>query len=256
MSVTQFDLTKYLDNLLQKEPIKDYCPNGLQIDSHNKTINKLISGVTASESLINQAIKEDADALVVHHGLFFKGEPQTITSWKFKRIEKLIKHNISLYAYHLPLDVHPIYGNNVQLAKELNLNITGTFETDTQPALGLTTEVTSSIELNALAKHIESSLLRKPLVIQSDYIPDSIKHIGICTGGAQGFISYAKNAQLDVYISGEISERTTHLAKELGIHYIAAGHHATERYGIKALGEHIAQFFNLEHKFIDIDNPV
>ncbi|MCF6764660.1 Nif3-like dinuclear metal center hexameric protein [Thiotrichales bacterium 19S3-7] len=255
MSVTQFELTKYLDTLLESQPIKDYCPNGLQIDSHNKTISKLISGVTASESLIDEAIKQQADAIIVHHGLFFKGEPQTITSWKFKRIEKLIKHNISLYAYHLPLDIHPVYGNNVQLADKLGLKITGKFDTLTQVALGITTELEIATTLDHFSEHIASILSRKPIIIQSEHIPNTIKTVGICTGGAQDFISQAKEARLDAYISGEISERTTHLAKELGIHYIAAGHHATERYGVESLGNHIAQYFDVNHIFIDIENP-
>lgn len=255
MSVTPNQLQRYLDKLLNSESISDYCPNGLQIEANDKKINTIVSGVTASLALINQAIKEKADALLVHHGFFFKGEPEALTSWKFQRIEKLIKHNICLFAYHLPLDIHPVYGNNAQLAKGLSFDIIDNFDTGTTPALGIITKAKTPFSAEKLALHIEQTLKRKPLLIESDYAPKQIETIGICTGGAQDFISYAKKSNLDAYISGEISERTTHLARELGIHYFACGHHATERYGVKALGEHLSQAFNIQHKFIDIDNP-
>lgn len=243
----------YIDSLLQPKLINDYCPNGLQVQGKDM-IETIVTGVTASDCLIKQAVEANADALIVHHGMFFKGELETITGWKYKRIQKLIKHDISLIAYHLPLDIHPVYGNNIQLAQRLNLTPISEFDTNTKPFLGLIAKTQAPLDVMQLSQTIESTLKRTPTVINAN-TNEKIQTIGICTGSAQDFITHAKAANCDLYLSGEISERTTHLARELGIHYIAAGHHATERFGVLSLGEHLAKHFRINHQFIDIDNP-
>ena len=247
-------LCSYLNELLAVTTIKDYCPNGLQVEG-KKEIHNIVTGVTACQALIDQAIEQNADAILVHHGYFWKGEAYPITGMKHQRISKLIKHDINLLAYHLPLDVHPRLGNNIQLAKQLHLTPSEQiFDTGTSPSYGIL--CTTSQTLSSLTHQIETTLKRPPMVIGAENKANTIQKVAICTGGAQDFIEQAYNSGADVYVSGEISERTTHIAKELGIHYVAAGHHATERYGIQALGEHISKRFHLKHQFIDIDNPV
>ena len=245
-------LENYLNEFLKKRYLNDYCPNGLQVEGKLK-INNIITGVSANLALLKEAIKEKADAIIVHHGYFWKGEAYEITGIKYRRIATLIKHNINLFAYHLPLDIHPQLGNNVMLAKNLECKIIGEFDTNTQPSYGILCQ-SSPISLTALKQNIERKLRRKSLAVGPN--KKVIQKVAICTGGAQDFIEAAFCAGADVYISGEISERTTHIAHELGISYIAAGHHATERYGIKALGEHLDSKFKLTHRFIDVDNPV
>jgi dinuclear metal center YbgI/SA1388 family protein len=249
--VYQTVLKEYIHKLLNVERFKDYSPNGLQVQGKIQ-ISKIVTGVSASLELIKSAISKNADAILVHHGYFWKGETQTITGVKYKRIHSLIKHNINLFSYHLPLDIHPELGNNVQLAKLLDLEVVRKFSTDTIPNCGLICH--KKISLSDLISKIETVLRRTPLVVGNT--KEKISNIAICTGSAQNFIEYAYQENADVYISGEISENTTLLARELDITYIAAGHHATERYGIQTLGEHLAQVFDLEHDFIDIDNPV
>ena len=249
--IDQKELEIYLNQLLNTNMIKDYCPNGLQVQG-KKEITRIITGVSASLELIEAAIIQNADAIIVHHGFFWKGENQTITGIKYPRIKSLIKQDMNLFAYHLPLDVHPTLGNNVQLAKLLGLNISRELDTGTTPNYGVICE--EHMILAQLIERITHKLRRTPLVVGQK--ASAVHKIAICTGGAQDFIEHAYHAGADVYISGEISERTTLIARELGITYIAAGHHATERYGIQALGEHLAQAFDLTHHFIDIDNPV
>lgn len=248
--------TKQLENiintLLNADQISDYCPNGLQVDG-SKPIKTIVTGVTACQALIDQAIKLDADAILVHHGYFWKNEAQTITGIKYQRIKKLIENDIALLGYHLPLDVHPHLGNNAQLIDRFQLCHPQPFDTGTPTPLGLIATTTEKTSLSALCQTIENSLQRTPTVIEAHDRP--VNKVAICSGGAQDFIEHAYHAGADVYISGEISERTTHIARELGIHYISAGHHATERYGIQALGEHLAKEYGLTHHFIDIDNP-
>ncbi|MDA0910403.1 MAG: Nif3-like dinuclear metal center hexameric protein [Proteobacteria bacterium] len=247
----QKELKAYLNQLLNVDMITDYCPNGLQVEGM-KNIHTIVTGVSASLELIEAAILKKADAILVHHGYFWKGENQTITGIKYQRIKALIKHDINLFAYHLPLDVHPTLGNNAQLAQLLDLNVNAEFDTGTTPSYGIICNHQTT--LADLTKLITAKLKRTPLIVGN--MKQEIQKIAICTGGAQDFIEHAYHAGADIYISGEISERTTLIARELGITYIAAGHHATERYGIQALGEHLAQRFDLTHHFIDIDNPV
>lgn len=244
------DLSNYLDQLLQPGQFSDYCPNGLQVEGKGE-INKIVTGVTASMDLLLAAYKANADAVLVHHGYFWRSEAQPVTGIKKRRIQFLLQHDISLFAFHLPLDAHLEFGNNVMLAKRLGLELTGW--TGEKDMLALA-ELSQPQSLQAFAALIEHKLKRTPQVIGD--LTRKIKRVALCTGAAQGYIEQAAAADVDVYISGEISEQTVHVARETGVAYIAAGHHATERYGIQALGEHLAAKFGITHEFIDIDNPV
>ena len=244
------DLNNYLNSLLQPELFSDYCPNGLQVEGKQE-INKIATGVTASMALLEAALQANADAVLVHHGYFWRGESLPITGIKKRRIQFLLQHDINLFAYHLPLDAHETLGNNVMLAKQLGLTITG--KTGEKEML-LLAELNPTQSLQTFANLVEAKLARKPQVIGD--LAKTVKTIALCTGAAQGYIEQAVAANADVYISGEISEQTVHVARESGMSYISAGHHATERYGIRELGEHLAQKFGLQHAFIDIDNPV
>ena len=242
------DLVAYLDDLLQVSQFKDYAPNGLQV-AGSEQVQKVVTGVTASLALIEAAIDTGADTLLVHHGYFWKNELETITSYKQKRIKVLLTHDINLIGYHLPLDAHPELGNNAQLAKRWGL-------VDETPKEGLLRvgRLSEPCSIDSLIQRVTESLNRTPLHLLGG--PEQVEKVAWCSGGAQSYIEEAAALGADVYISGEVSEQTTHLAKELGIHYLAAGHHATERYGVKALGEHIETQFGLSVQFIDIDNPV
>jgi dinuclear metal center YbgI/SA1388 family protein len=251
--ITRTELLAYLDETLEPGRFQDYCPNGLQV-AGKQEISTVISGVTASESFLQAAIEADADAVLVHHGYFWRGEDQRVTGMKQRRLKLLLENDINLIAYHLPLDAHPLLGNNAQLAKILGLEVDGRMSGTGEPALGVCGCLPAPRSLSDFADHIELKLNRKPLVVKGHERP--INTVGWCTGAAQGFLQQAADLGLDAFISGEISEPTFHTAKELGINYIAAGHHATERYGVQAVGEALAQCFNIRHHFIDIDNPV
>ena len=264
MTITAQALTEFCDDYLSASAFKDYAPNGLQVDG-GRPIRRIVTGVTACEALIDAAIAEDADAIMVHHGYFWKGEPMTITGMKGQRIRKLMQHGISLIGYHLPLDAHPKIGNNAKLAEMLGLTITEALSPhESHPVGNIATCPPQSAE--SLTQTITQALGLIPLHISGHYqyladeaadtaAPKLLKRIGICTGGAQDMIEQAAAMGCDAYISGEISERTTHSARELGIDYFACGHHATERAGIQALGDIVAQQFGLSVRFIDIDNP-
>ena len=247
------ELTRYLDTLLEITQFSDYCPNGLQVEGRD-TVYKIVTGVTASRALIQAAAEQRADALLVHHGFFWKGENPCIVGMKANRVRDLLCYNINLLAYHLPLDAHPTFGNNVMLAEKLNIRLTGTLETGHKPAIAFVGELAEPVSGAVFAETISTKLDRKPLHIAGSKRP--ITKIAWCTGAAQQFIQQAALAQCDAFISGEVSESTFHFAQENDIHYFAAGHHATERYGIQALGAHLAQQFDVEHQFIDIPNPV
>ncbi|WP_339338715.1 Nif3-like dinuclear metal center hexameric protein [uncultured Oceanicoccus sp.] len=253
MSVSLKAFLSDTNELLKPQAFNDYCPNGLQVQGSD-TINKLVVGVTASQALINRAIDEKADAILVHHGYFWKGEDPCIVSMKYRRIEALIKNNISLIAYHLPLDAHPLMGNNAQLAKRLDITVTGGLQPDNPNSVGNVGRLAAPVSAEKFCQQVNAALGREPLLIKGG--DQLIETIGWCTGGAQGYIDQAASLGVDAYLSGEISEPTVHSAKELGIHYIAAGHHATERYGVQAVGKYMAEKFNLDYQFIDIDNPV
>ncbi|MEP3589704.1 MAG: Nif3-like dinuclear metal center hexameric protein [Marinobacter sp.] len=246
--VTRNQILAKINEWLQPENFQDYAPNGLQVEGKEE-VQIIVSGVTASQALIDAAVEQNADMILVHHGYFWKGEDQAIRGMKKRRIKQLLDHDINLFAYHLPLDDHPEYGNNRQLANVLGIQ-------NPRPAGGLVWqgELAEPMSPEAFGQHIASALNRPPLHVGEG--ADLIKTVAWCTGGAQGFITKALELGVDAYISGEISEPTTHTARESGIHYYAAGHHATERYGAKALGEALAKEFGVEHQFIDCDNPV
>ena len=243
------EIEQHINELLEPERFRDYCPNGLQVEGR-ATIEHLVSGVTASQSLIDAAIEQGADALLVHHGYFWKGESPLITGIKRRRVKALLDHNINLLAYHLPLDAHPELGNNAQLARVLDFTPQGTAGDMDLLWHGETARVMTGQEL---ASHIENALQRAPQHISAE---TEIRRVAWCTGGAQSYIEQAVELGVDAFITGEISEQTVHIARETGIHFFAAGHHATERYGVQALGEQVADVLGLQHTFIDIDNPV
>lgn len=246
------ELLAYTNDLLEIDRFQDYCPNGLQVEGKPQ-IQRLISGVTASQALINAAIDNQTDAILVHHGYFWHGEDARIVGMKQRRIKSLLDHNINLLAYHLPLDAHPVYGNNVQLGKRLQLTVEGQFGPDIPP-IGLYGRLAEPMLAVDFADHLEVKLAHRPLHVPA--ASKSIQSIAWCTGAAQGYIEQAIALGVDAYLTGEVSEQTVHLAREGGIHFYAAGHHATERDGARALAEHLAQQFDLEQQFIDIPNPV
>lgn len=243
-----------INDWLQTHEFKDYCPNGLQLEGKAE-IKKLVSGVTACEALIDKAIAVKADAILVHHGYFWKGETTPIVGMKKRRIAKLLAADISLLAYHLPLDTHPKMGNNIQLAHRLGLLVDGGLQPESKHPVGLVGSLEKSQSIAEWSSLIARQLGREPLVISHD-VEQPVKRVAWCTGAAQSYIEQAIEQGADVFLSGEISEPTVHIAREAGITYIAAGHHATERYGVQALGERLQQHFGIEHCYIDIDNPV
>lgn len=246
------ELEAYCNGLLKAGDFEDYCPNGLQVDAGSRGVRLLVSGVTACQRLIDLAVAEGADLLLVHHGYFWKGEPAPLTGIKGSRVRTLMQHRLSLLAYHLPLDAHPEYGNNRQLGERLGLS--GSAQLPQGDGLLWQAELETPAAPEALARRIEAGLGRAPLCISAGDRP--LKRVGWCTGAAQGYIEQAAKAGLDAFISGEISEHTVHSARELGIHYFAVGHHASERYGVQALGQHLAEKFAFKHRFIEVDNPV
>ena len=247
------DLCKFCDDYLKVTDFDDYCPNGLQVESTQK-VKHIVCGVTASLALIEAAIEAGADTLLVHHGYFWKGESQPISGFKGKRIRKLIRNNINLLAYHLPLDAHPEVGNNAQLAKIMGWTVNGSFGSVGIHDIVFHSRLESATSIDELSESIASRLGCKPLAISAGEKP--ISTLAWCTGAAQSYIEEAAAHGIDAFISGEVSEHTFHFAKEAGIHYIAAGHHATERYGVQALAAVIGERFDLRQQFIDIPNPV
>lgn len=244
------NITRYIDELLNVSQFNDYCPNGLQVEGCTE-IAHIVSGVTASQALIEAAIEQQADVLLVHHGYFWKGEEPCITGLKRERIVRLLENDINLLAYHLPLDAHPELGNNAQLAKKLGLQVEGTAGDTGLIWYG---SLSAACTASELAARIDTALDRAPLYIEGGEGP--ISRVAWCTGAAQGYIEQAAALGVQAFISGEISEQTVHQARELGLNYYSAGHHATERYGVQALGEHLAEHFGIRHSFVDIDNPV
>lgn len=248
--LNQFELETYLNKYLFAQAIKDYAPNGLQVQGRTG-VQKIITGVSATQSLIDQAIAKNADAILVHHGYFWKNERNVLVGMKQRRIKALLANDINLYAYHLPLDVHEHIGNNTQLLKQLDLTPSGCAEIKPE---GIIRYADTTQTLAQIRQKVHQSLGREPLVIGDENA--DIKRVAVCTGGGQSYIEDALACGANLFITGEASEQTTHIAREEGIHFIAAGHHATERYGVKALGEHLANNFALDVEFIDIDNPV
>lgn len=246
-------LVEYIDELLDVSQFRDYCPNGLQVQGKAE-VKRVVGGVTASLDLIEEAVTAGADAILVHHGYFWKGESQTITGMKYQRIKRLLEAGISLLGYHLPLDAHSVYGNNAQLAVQLGLQREGGFASHGKVDIASFGRLADAISIEELGERITNVLKRPPLMIKGHDRP--ICRIGWCSGAAQGYIDEAAALGLDAYLSGEVSEHTFHAARELGIDFIAAGHHATERYGVLALGRHLSEHFDLEFSFTDLENPV
>lgn len=244
------ELDAYLEQYLDVAKFRDYSPNGLQVEGTPR-VERIVTGVTASLQLLAAAIEAKADAIIVHHGYFWRGEDQRIVGSRRKRIAALIAADVNLFAFHLPLDAHPEVGNNVALARKLGFRIDGRAGEQDLVFHGRTE---SEITLAKLASHIEACLARTPLVIGPP--GRAISRVAWCTGAAQGYIEDAIRLDVDAYITGEASEQTVHLARESGVAFLAAGHHATERYGVQALGAHLAHRFGLEHTHIDIPNPV
>lgn len=244
------ELNHYTQQLMQVERFKDYSPNGLQVEGKNE-IAKIVTGVTASMALLTAAQQAGADLILVHHGYFWRNEDARIVGIKRNRIKFLLQHDLNLMAFHLPLDAHVELGNNVQLGKVIGIEAVAYDATVDLVAYGY---LKQPMKLKDFVSQVETAVHRPALVIGE---PEKmVQKIAWCTGAAQNYMESAINSAADVYISGEISEQTTHLALESGVAFIAAGHHATERYGINALGVHLAEKFNLRHEFIDINNPV
>ena len=243
-------LSQAFDVLLQPEKFRDYGPNGLQVEG-DREVRLLVSGVTASRALIQAAIDAQADAIVVHHGLFWRGQDGRVTGWMRERLRLLLGHGIHLFAYHLPLDAHPELGNNAQLARVLGLQADGRFGEQDLGFVGAAANTWDRPQ--ALAEHVAAVLGRPVTCVGGSDRP--VRRVAWCTGGAQGYFESAIAQGVDAFITGEISEPQAHLARETGVAFLACGHHATERYGAPALGAHVAQALGISHRFIEIDNP-
>ncbi|VWX58042.1 GTP cyclohydrolase 1 type 2 homolog [Burkholderiales bacterium 8X] len=256
MSTTPHELLNAFDLLLSPQRFKDFGPNGLQVEGRT-TIRKIVSGVTASKALIEAAIRAEADAIFVHHGLFWRGQDGCVTGWMRQRLGLLLGDDVNLFAYHLPLDAHPELGNNAQLGLQLGLvphaGSTGRFGEQELGFIGGRTDGTTFESASALADHVRDVLGRTPTLVGPAAGP--IRNVAWCTGGAQSYFEAAIAAGAEAFITGEISEPQAHYAREMGVAYLACGHHATERYGAPAVAGHVAARLGLAHEFIDIDNP-
>lgn len=255
-SISRQQLEHWLNQLLAIDQFKDYAPNGLQVEGRD-TIHHILAGVTASQALIDQAIEQQADAILVHHGWFWKNDPPGMLGFRRQRMASLLAHDINLFGYHLPLDAHPTLGNNAQLAQILGL----TPDVDAAgnpitfgPANLIWSGRCRPCTLEEFGQRIHSALQREPLVVGEKNRP--IKRVAWCTGGAQGMLQDAIDHGVDAYITGEASEQNFHMANESGVAFIAAGHHATERYGVRALGQAITDHFGIQTRFVDLDNPI
>ena len=246
---TRNEIESYLATLLALERFKDYGPNGLQVEGRAE-VRRLVSGVTASRALIDAAIDAEADAILVHHGLFWRGQDGRLVGWLAERVKRLMAHGINLFAYHLPLDAHAEFGNNAQLGLQLGLIADARFG---EQELGFAGPAVQERSLSALAQRVHAVLAREPLVLPGD--GRALKRIGWCTGGAQGHFEAAIAAGVDAFVTGEVSESQAHLARETGVAFLACGHHATERFGAPAVAAHVAERFGIEHRYIEIENP-
>lgn len=246
-----YELTDYTNQLLRAKDIADYCPNGLQVEGRAE-VRRIVSGVTASLALLEAALAAEADLVLVHHGYFWKGEEPSIVGMKARRLRLLLRADVSLLAYHLPLDVHPELGNNAQLGQRLGISIEQSIDGGSAPLIWRG-RLPQPLAAEEFSSRLADLLQRQPLHVAGG--PAKIHTIAWCSGAGQRFIEQAAAAGVDAFFSGEISEPTAHIARECGLHYFAAGHHATERFGVQALGEHLAMKFGLSHQFIDIGNP-
>jgi len=242
------EIESYLAGLLAVETFRDYGPNGLQVEGRAE-VRRIVSGVTSSRTLIAAAVADGADTILVHHGLFWRGQDGRLTGWLKERVALLLAHGVNLFAYHLPLDAHEAFGNNAQLGTRLGLVADARFG---EQALGFVGPACCD-SADALAARVTQTLGRTPLLLPGD--GRALKRVGWCTGGAQGYFEAAIAAGADAFLTGEVSEPQAHLARETGVAFLACGHHATERYGAPALAAHVAERFGLEHRYIEIDNP-
>lgn len=250
--VRRQDLLQAFELMLQPAGFKDYGPNGLQVEGRAE-IRKIVSGVTASQAFIDAAIEAGADAVFVHHGLFWRGQTGCVTGWMKRRLSALLMRDINLFAYHLPLDAHPELGNNAQLGRHLGLRASSRFGEQALGFLGERADGNNFENAAALSKHLQDRLQRSVIEVSSG--EQAIRKIAWCTGGAQGYFEDAIAAGAQAFITGEISEPQAHYAREMGVAYFACGHHATERYGAQAVAGAVAAQWGLAHEFIDIDNP-
>ena len=250
-SVDRDTLTRYLDESLKPEGFKDYCPNGLQVEGHRE-IRTLVCGVTANQALLDLAIAEQADAILVHHGWFWRGESGAVTGIKRQRLKTLLAKDINLYAYHLPLDAHPVVGNNAGLAKAAGWQQTGVFG---DQGLGCLGTPANGATVATLAADLEKALVRPPFVL-AESLDQPVRRLAWCTGAAQSYFEAAIAEGVDVFVTGEVSEPMVHLARETGVAYVAAGHHATERFGVQALGAAVAGQFGIRVAYLEVDSPV
>lgn len=253
MTISLDDLVVYLDELLQPLRFSDYCPNGLQVQGR-PGVARLATGVTASQALLDQAIAWGADAILVHHGYFWRGEPAPVVGMKRRRLAALLTADVSLLAYHLPLDAHPELGNNARLGALLGITASEPLHPGDPASVGNVGDLGDMSTAGELCDRLAQLTGQVPLMIGERGL--AVQRVAWCTGAAQSYIEAAVAAGADVFITGEASEPTVHVAREEGIGFIAAGHHATERYGVQAVGERLAQRFGLEHRFIDVPNPV
>ena len=240
------------DAMLEPARFRDYGPNGLQVEGR-LVVRKIVSGVTASRALIQAAVDAGADAILVHHGLFWRGHDGRVTGWMKQRLALLLAHDINLFAYHLPLDAHPEFGNNAQLGLQLGLRASSRFGEQDLGFLGARSDGGAFANADTLAAHVQAVLRRPVTVVAGGDEP--LRRLAWCSGGAQGYFEAAIAAGAQAFLTGEISEPQAHLARECGVAYLACGHHATERYGAPAVAAEVAQQLGLEHLFIDIDNP-
>ena len=247
------DIIQWCDQTLKSPEFKDYAPNGLQIEGKTE-VRKILAAVTASQDAIDAAIRENADLLLVHHGYFWKGEAYPITGMRGKRIKSLIQHDISLLAYHLPLDSHPSLGNNAAIADLLKLELIEALDPSERHPIGNIGYLNQPMPVEEFKKFVSEKLKFDAIHLPAD--KTMIEKVGFCTGGAQDFIVKAAEQGCDAYISGEVSERTFYEAKELGVHYFACGHHATERYGVQRLGQAISEQFDIEYVYFELNNPI
>lgn len=244
------ELAQLLDGCLDAAQFRDYCPNGLQVEGRSE-VRRIVCGVTASLALIEEAIAQDADALLVHHGLFWRGDDGRITGFRKQRLSRLLAHEINLYAYHLPLDAHPELGNNAQLARKMAWKVSARLGEQNLIFIGQPQTPTPAADL---ADALSQQLGRSAQLLGDGSRP--IRQLAWCSGGAQDYFEQAILAGADCYISGEVSEQHYHLALETGVPYIAIGHHASERYGVQALGEYLHTRHALDYRYVELDNPV
>lgn len=252
MAVDRDQLKRALDEELNSAAFNDYCPNGLQVEG-SAVISRLVSGVTASQALIDRAVALEADAILVHHGYFWRGEDPRLVGMKGRRVSALIRANINLFAYHLPLDNHATLGNNAGLGRVLKFASWKSLKENEASYPVFTSSYRENRPLSEVSQDLSEALGRSVTTVGEADTP--VRSVAWCTGGGQGYIDDAADAGVDLFITGEISEQTVHVARERNVAFIAAGHHATERFGAKALGDWVAAKFAIEHEFVDIDSP-